>query len=119
MKFRLSDEMGKFSLVVLTGFRIMFESLKTLLVCIKRCIKMIWNYVEITGLIYLDMSLYTLFRNLVVLVITSSKTTWSYQELQVSRKLKHGRQLYKRLAIRYINLISTKKLSLIRLIFGV
>ena len=35
---------------------------------------MIWNYIEITGLVSLYISLHTVFRNLVTLVITNSKT---------------------------------------------
>ena len=51
---------------------------------------MIWNYIETTGLV----SLHTMFRNLVALVITSGKTTEDYRELQVSRKLEHRPQHY-------------------------
>ena len=46
---------------------------------------MIGNYFEIARLI----SLYVVFWNLVVLVITSGKATWGYWELQVFCKLKH------------------------------
>ena len=42
----------------------------------------------------LHVSLYTVFQNLVALVITSSETTWGYQELQVSHKLEHRLQHY-------------------------
>ena len=36
---------------------------------------MIWNYVETVWLVSLHISLHTVFRNLVALVITSGKTT--------------------------------------------
>ena len=51
---------------------------------------MIWNYVETGGLV----SLHVVFWNLVAPVITSSKTTWGYRELQMSRKLEHGPRHY-------------------------
>ena len=35
-------------------------------------------------------NLHVVFRNLVILVITSGKTTQVYRELQVSHKLEHG-----------------------------
>ena len=61
------------------------ETLKTsVILC--RCIKMAWNYVEMAGLV----NLHVVFQNLVALVITSSRTTWGYQEQSVSRKLEHG-----------------------------
>ena len=52
----------------------MFEMLKTLLVYIRRYTEMIENYVKTEGLVSLHISLYTVFQNLVVLVITSGKT---------------------------------------------
>ena len=55
---------------------------------------MIWNYVEIEGLVNLHVSLHVVFRNLVALVITCSETTWGYWELQVFRKLKHRLRHY-------------------------
>ena len=63
---------------------------KLLLVYARRCTKMIWNYIETLGLVSLYISLHTVFQNLVALVITSDKTMWGYQELQVSCKLKYG-----------------------------
>ena len=39
---------------------------------------MFWNYVEMAGLVSLYVGLYTVFQNLVVLVTTSSETTWGY-----------------------------------------
>ena len=51
---------------------------------------MIWNYVEMAGLV----SLHVVFRNLVAPVITSGETTWGYKELQVSHKLEHGSRHY-------------------------
>ena len=65
------------------------EMLKTS-VRLCRYTKMIWNYVETAGLV----SLYLVFRNLIAPVITSGKTTWGYQKLQVFRKLEHGPQYY-------------------------
>ena len=50
---------------------------------------MIWNYIESAKLVNLHVSLYTVFQNLVVLVITSGETTRGDRELQVSRKLEH------------------------------
>ena len=52
--------------------------------------KIIWNHVKMAGLV----SLHVMFRNLVAPVITSGETTWGYQALQVSRKLKHGPRHY-------------------------
>ena len=54
------------------------EMLKTLLVCIRKCIEMLWNYIETVGLVSLHVSLHAVFWNLVALVITSSETTWDY-----------------------------------------
>ena len=51
---------------------------------------MIWNYVEMAGLV----SLHVVFQNLVVPIITSGETTWGYRELQMSRKLEHGLRYY-------------------------
>ena len=68
------------------------ETLKTS-VSLCSCTKIIWNYVDTAGLV----SLYVVFRNLVVLVITSGKTTWGYRALQVSCKLEHGPRHYSRL----------------------
>ena len=65
-----------------------------LLVCAERFTEMIWKYVEIAGLISLHISLYTVFRNLVALVITSCKTTRGYWKLLIFRKLEHRPQHY-------------------------
>ena len=62
---------------------------------------MIWNYVEMAGLV----NLYVVFRNLVPPVITSGETTWGYWEVQVFRKLEHGPWHYKMTEI----YIGTKK----------
>ena len=53
----------------------MIEMLKTLVVCIRKCIEMIWNYFEIKRLVSLYVSLYTVFQNLVTLIITNGETT--------------------------------------------
>ena len=65
------------------------ETLKSS-VSLCRCTKIIWNYVKMAELV----SLHIVFRNLVVLVITSDETTWGYQALQMSCKLKHGPRYY-------------------------
>ena len=72
----------------------MFETLKTMLICIKRCIKIIWNYIEIAGLVNLHVSPHLVFRNWVVLVITSVKATCDYRELQMCLKLENGPRHY-------------------------
>ena len=51
-------------------------------------------YVETAGLVSLHVRLHIVFRNLVVLVITSGKTTWGYRKLQMSRKLEHWPRHY-------------------------
>ena len=78
--------------------------LKSLLVCIKRCTEMIWNYVKTAGLVSLHVSLHVVFRNLVALVITIGKTIWGYRELQVSCKLKHGSWHYNKKKITLVDL---------------
>ena len=90
----MSDETGDPARVVSRQFGIIVETLKTLLVCIKKYTRMIGNYVKTAGLVSLHISLYVVFQNLVALVITSGETTWGYQELQGSHKLKHRPRHY-------------------------
>ena len=72
--------------------KMIWNYVKTLKTFISLCryTKMIWNYIKMVGLV----NLYVVFRNLVVLVITSSKTTWGYRKLQVSHKLEHKSRHY-------------------------
>ena len=51
---------------------------------------MIWIYVKMAGFV----SQHVVFQSLVAPVITTSKTTWGYRELQVSRKLEHRLRHY-------------------------
>ena len=53
-----------------------------------------------TRLVSLYISLHAMFQNLVTLIITSGKTMWGYQELQVSYKLVHGPRHYNYLSSR-------------------
>ena len=94
LEFCSSDKTGKPLRVVSKRFGIMFETLKTLLVYIRRYTEIIWNYIEIVGLVSLYISLHIVFWNLVALEITSDKTTWSYRELQMSCQLEHGLRHY-------------------------
>ena len=59
-------------------------------------------------LVRLHASLHKVFRNLIALVITSGETTWSYRELQVLRKLEHGRRHYKFFFINVEELVCQK-----------
>ena len=93
----------------------MFETLKTLLVCIKRYIEIIESYVEIVRLVSLHVSLHVVFRNLVALVVTSDKTMWGYREVQVSRKLEHGPRHYNALQLLDIDCIEANCLNFILL----